>query len=244
MCGTTGRIGFLWPADGLNEDEFRSCLPEGVALVTVRYAVAGSLTTESLEADADLAPIMEASRRLAPAGVDVAALGDCAGSFILGSAHEQAMIRAVATELGGPATTMSGAIVAALRVLGVRRVALAAPYAPEVVERFVVYLDQQGIEVTDHHALGHRTESSIDGLAPERWHDAARSVAGPAAEAIVLGGGGVRAAERLEAMETDLGRPVVSGPGALIWHACQLIGADATRSGLGCLFSRHGTTQP
>ena len=239
---TAGRIGFLWPADGLNEDEFRIYLPDGVALLTTRYAVAGDLTAESFEADADLAPIVAAARLLAPAGIDVAALGDCAGSFILGREHERAMTRVVASELGRPATAMSGAMVAALRVLGVRRVALAAPYSPEVVDRLIAYLDGQGIAVTGHRALDHRSESTIDGLTPEDWHRVARAIARPPAEAVVLGGGGIRAAARLHAMEADLGMPVVAGPAALIWHACRLMAADVTRPGLGSLFSRHGAT--
>ena len=238
--GTVARIGFLWPADGLNEDEFRSCLPDGVGLLTARYAVTGSLAADSLEGDADPAPIAAAARLLSPAGVDVAALGDCAGSFILGHAHEQAMTRAVATALGRPATAMSGAIVVALRALGVRRVALAAPYPAEVVARFIDYLDGRGIEVTSHRALGHLAESTIAELGPEHWYGAAKAVATPAAEAVVLGGGGVRAATGVDTMEAGLGIPVVAGPGALIWHACRLIGVDATRSGSGCLLSECG----
>ena len=239
--GTAGRIGFLWPADGLNDDEFWSCLPDGVALLTTRYAVTGDLTAESFETDADLAPILSAARLLALARVDVAAIGDCAGSFILGREHERAMTRVVATELGRPATAMSGAIVAALRVLGARRVALAAPYSPDVVDRLIAYLHGQGIEVTVHQALDHRSESTIERLTPEYWHRVARAIARPPAEALVLGGGGVRAAARLPAMEDDLGMPVVAGPGALVWHACRLMGSDATRFDLGWLFSRHGT---
>ena len=238
--GTMGRIGFLWPADGLNDDEFRNYLPGGVALLTARYAVTGSLAAECLEADAAPAPIVAAARLVAPARIDVAALGDCAGSFIFGHEHEQVMIRAVADELGKPATAMSGAIVAALRVLGVRRVALAAPYRSEVVARLIDYLDERDIEVTSHQALGHCAESTIAELAPEHWHRAARATAEPSAEAVVLGGGRVRAATGVDAMEADLGIPVVAGPGALIWHACRLIGVDATRSGLGRLFSQHG----
>ena len=238
--GRGGRIAFFWPSDGLNEDEFRSFLPDGVALLTTLYAVSGELTTDSLEDDADLAPLVDAARRLPAAGVDVAALGDCAGSFILGREHERAMARAVAVELDRPATTMSGAIVAALRAFGARRVALAAPYAPEVVERLVAYLDEWGVEVTRHRGLDRPRETEIDALTPDDWHRAARAIASPAAEAIVLGGGGVRSAARLPAMEADLGVPVLAGPGALIWHACRLMGADATLSGRGRLFAEHG----
>ena len=242
--GSAGRIAFLFPADGLNDDEFWNYLPEGVALLTARYAVTGQLSAESLEADADLAPIRDAARLFTPADVDVAALGDCAGGFILGPRHEQAMIRAAATALDRPATAMSGAIVAALRVLGARRVALAAPYPREVVDRLVAYLDECGIEITTCRALDHLRESAIAGLTPADWHRTARALATPAADALVLGGGGIRAAAALDAMEAELGMPVVAGPGALIWHACRLIGVDATRPGLGRLFSKHGTAAP
>jgi len=43
MRGSRGRIGFLLPADGLTDDEYWSCLPDGVALLAARYLVAGGL---------------------------------------------------------------------------------------------------------------------------------------------------------------------------------------------------------
>lgn len=243
LRGTLGRIGFLWPADGLNDDEYWNYLPDGVALLTARYAVAGGLSMEELESDTDLAEITTAARLLRLAKADVAALGDCAGSFILGPEREAAMLRAVSAEIRRPATAISGAIVAALRVLGARRIALAAPYSTAVVDRFLAYLDARGIEVVRHRALELHDEVGIAGLAPEHWHAIAREVSAPNADAVVLGGGGVRAAGSLDAMEADLGLPVVAGPAALIWHACRLIEVDATRAGLGRLFAAFGAAE-
>ena len=63
----------------------------------------------------------------------------------------------------------------------------------------------------------------------------------PEAEAVLLGCGGIRTTEVLRALEDDLGKPVVSAPQAMMWHALQLIGVDATRLDRGRLFAELGS---
>jgi len=237
--GTRGRIGFLWPADGLNDDEYWSYLPDGVALLTARYRVAGALSVTALEADADCAALIEAAGLLRLAHADVAALGDCAGLVVHGPDYERELSRAVQRELGRPAITMPHAIVNALRVLGARRIALLIPYGAEVGKRFVAFFDAYGIDVAHSLALDLAAETEIADLEPERWRELALSSQVAACGALVLGGGGIRAASILETLERDLGRPVVAGPAALIWAACRLLRVEAARPGLGCLFSKY-----
>ena len=231
--GDRGRIGFLLPADGLTDDEYWSCLPDGVALLAARYLVAGGLTLEELESDTEIGPILDAVELIRQAQADVAALADCAGAVVGGLEYERDLVHRVEARLGGPATSTPRAIAAALHALGARRIVLAAPYLDIVVERFAEFLAGFGIETLESRAIAFAAETEIADLGPERWRAIAGEVDRPEADAVVLGGGGIRAAAALEAIERDLGKPVVAAPAALIWHASRLAGADATRSGLG-----------
>ena len=240
--GDRGRIGFLLPADGLTDDEYWSCLPDGVALLAARYLVAGGLSLEELESDTDIGPILDAVDLIHQAQADVAALADCAGAVVGGLAYERDLVDRVAAKLGRPATSTPRAIAAALQALGARRIVLAAPYLDVVVERFAEFLAGFGIETLESKAIVFAAETEIAELGPEQWRAVAREVDRPDADAVVLGGGGIRAAAALQATEDDLGKPVVAAPAALIWHASRLAGADATRSGLGRLFSTYGAS--
>ncbi len=240
--GDHGRIGFLLPADGLTDDEYWSCLPDGVALLAARYRVAGGLTLEELESDIEMGPILDAVELIRQARADVAALADCAGAVVGGLDHERDLVDRVEAKLGRPATSTPRAIAAALHALDARRIVLAAPYLEVVVERFAEFLAGFGIETVASRAIAFAAETEIAELGPERWRAIAGEVDRPEADAVVLGGGGIRAAAALEATERDIGKPVVAAPAALIWHASRLAGADATRSGLGRLFSACGTS--
>ena len=240
--GDLGRIGFLLPADGLTDDEYWSCLPDGVALLAARYPVAGGLSLEELESDTDIGPILDAVDLIRQAQADVAALADCAGAVVGGLDYERDLVDRVAAKLGKPATSTPRAIAAALQALCARRVVLAAPYLDVVVERFAEFLAGYGIETLESKAIAFAAETEIADLGPEHWRAIAKELDRPEAHAVVLGGGGIRATFALEATERDLGKPVVAAPAALIWHASRLAGADATRPGLGRLFSRCGTS--
>ena len=240
--GDRGRIGFLLPADGLTDDEYWSCLPDGVALLAARYLVAGGLTLEELESDTETGPILDAVELIRQAQADVAALADCAGAVVGGLEYERDLVDRVEARLGGPATSTPRAIAAALHALGARRIVLAAPYLDVVVERFAEFLAGFGIETIESRAIAFAAETEIADLGPERWRAIAGEADRPEADAVVLGGGGIRAAAELEAIERDLGKPVVAAPAALVWHASRLAGADATRSGLGRLFSECGAS--
>ena len=242
--GDRGRIGFLLPADGLTDDEYWSCLPDGVALLAARYLVAGGLSLEELESDTDIGPILDAVELIRQAQADVAALADCAGAVVGGLDYERDLVERVEGKLGRPATSTPRAIAASLRALGARRIVLAAPYLDVVVEKFAEFLAGFGIETVGSKAIAYAAETEIAELGPEQWRAVAREVDRPGADAVVLGGGGIRAAAALDGTEGDLGKPVVAAPAALIWHASRLAGADATRSGLGRLFSECGTGSP
>ena len=126
-------IGFLWPEDGRNKDEYWRCLPKGFGLSTKRYPVSGGLSVVELEGDADLDQISDSLGKWGPGEVDAVALGDSASSFILGREHERRKLRMAARTTGRPVTAMGEAKVTALRTLVARRFTLISPYLDEVL---------------------------------------------------------------------------------------------------------------
>ena len=80
MRGARGRIGFLFPDDGLNDDEYWAWLPERVAWLTTRYP--GTLPGRGLdratfEASADPAPMAAAAYSVRDSPRAAPAAGSC-----------------------------------------------------------------------------------------------------------------------------------------------------------------------
>jgi 4-aminobutyrate aminotransferase-like enzyme/maleate cis-trans isomerase len=248
MRGSAGRIGFLFPGDGLNDDEFWSYLPDGVAWLTARYP--GTLPDQPLNhatfaASADLGPMVAAARVLAEAHPDVIVTGDHAGSFILGLGYDQAQADAIATASGARAgSTPSTAIVAALKSLGLNRVAITSPYDAEVTAAGRTFLQGHGIAVVNEARRSFADETGIAGQKAAFWGAVAHAADHPDAQAIVLMGGGLRTGGSVARLEATLGKPVIAATAALVWHACELLGANQPRPHLGRLFGPSPARAP
>lgn len=248
MRGSAGRIGFLFPGDGLNDDEFWSYLPDGVAWLTARYP--GTLPDQPLNqatfaASADLGPMVAAARVLAEAHPDVIVTGDHAGSFILDVGHDLEQGRAIAHASGARAgSTPSTAIIAALQSLGIGRIAITSPYDAEVTAAGRAFLHGHGIAVVGEARRSFDDETGIAGQAADFWAEAARAADHPDAQAIVLMGGGLRTGGSVARLEAALGKPVIAATAALVWHACELLGVNPDRPHLGRLFGVNPVRAP
>jgi maleate isomerase len=72
------------------------------------------------------------------------------------------------TAAGGatPVVTSAGALVTGVRALGVRRIAMIAPYAPGLTATVISYLGDAGIEVVDSISLGVTDNCAVGRLDP------------------------------------------------------------------------------
>jgi len=236
MDGLSARIGLLWPADGRNDREFWQWLPDDVALLIARYDVGGTLDLEQLERDAHIDAIIGATHLLRHARPGVIAMGDCAGSFINGKGGNERQTRAVEQATGTPAVTMSTALVEALRHLSADRVAVLSPYAPDVTDRFRSFLSEHDIVAGACRSIDRASEREIDAMGSADWQDEARRADVEAATALAVAGGGVSLSAIVNDLERDLAKPVVTGPGALMWAALGRLGRSGRREDRGALF--------
>ena len=95
MTNFKKNIGFLWPCDGLNEQEYWKFLPKDVRWLTARYGAeteTEELTEKNLEQYASLKILKKAASLFHTIALDGLACGDHAASFILGKKHEEKLI--------------------------------------------------------------------------------------------------------------------------------------------------------
>ncbi len=243
MRGARARIGFLWPADGLNDDEYWSYLPDCVAWLTARYTPATgdeTLTLDTIDAYADPALIARAARLLEAVKPHAVACGDNAASVVRGRDGDRAMAAAVEAVLHVPVATAGGAILAGLAAFQAGTIGLVSPYPADLTERLSAFLEAAGHGIAKLITAGETDEWGIGGATPDRWARAARAAGSAPVDAVVVAGGGIRMSGAIEPLERDLARPVIATPAALVWHAARLAGIDVRAAGEGRLYREHG----
>ena len=175
---------------------------------------------------------------LGHASLDAICFGCTGGSFIRPS-MDQEIVDTIKDKTGIPATTTSTALVEAMREMGVSRVALASPYPQWLNERLVSFLKDKGIETVGEKGLN--TECPAF-LPPERSQELAREVDCPEADGIFISCTNFRALEGVEALEAELGKPVLTSNTTAMWHTLRIAGFDEPGTLGGSLLREHMAT--
>lgn len=184
--------------------------------------------------------VVEKAKALRADGVGAISLMGTSISFYRGAAFTEQLRRAIADATGLPATTMSHAIVAALRELKVRRVAVATSYIDELNQRLVDYLTQAGFTVTAIEGLSITGVKEMGEVAPRVLFDLAERVwrQDSSADGIFISCGGLLTLDVLKPLEDKLGVPATASSPAGFWDLVRLAGLDASSPGFGRLFAR------
>jgi arylmalonate decarboxylase len=180
------------------------------------------------------------AQALAAEGAQAISLMGTSLSFFRGAAFNDALEAEMARATGLPCTTMSTAIVRALRALGLRRVAVATAYIDDVNRRLADYLVASGLEatvvkglaITGVEAVGQVTTGTLVDLCEEVWR------AQPQSDGILISCGGLLTLEAIRLVEARLGVPVVSSSPAGFWDLMRVAGLDSRAPGQGRLFER------
>jgi len=231
------RIGLLLPSSNTTQEpEFARILPPHVTLHLAR------LTLRRVEPDATVRIVEEIeqeSRKLADADVDAIVLAATAPSSRFGIGYDRELIARIAEASGKPATTAATATMQALAELGVRRVALAAPWSDAVNAIAAAFMQASGCEVVAQRALGLVDNLEIGLLDPQTAFDLGRQVDCPAAEAILLACGNWRTLEVVDALEAATGKPVLTTNQVSLWAVLRLMGHAEPLAGWGRLLRDH-----
>lgn len=214
MYGWRRRIGLLVPANNtVVEPELGARLPAGVAMYATRLMVEGDFAPEALhrmegQTERGLA-------ELAVARVDLAVYACLSTSLAKGPAWDLSFPRRRRT----PVFTAASATVGALRALGAVRVAFLTPY-PAAIQRLVTpYFRALGFDPVAAHSLDLAGYDAVGRVAPAEVRRLARGVDLGGAEAVCVLATDLATLEAIEAMEADLGLPVVTTNQAILWRS-------------------------
>jgi maleate cis-trans isomerase len=239
MKGWRARLAFLVPPGNPTvEPELIAMTPPGVSVHFSRLVARGPAGTHQGQEErnrSQIEHIDESAALLAMVKPSVIVLAHTATSYTLGRSAEAALLQRLQTQYAIPFVTAFGSVAAALRELGVKRVALGTPYSEEITLKGKAHLEEHGFDVVSHGRLENVTD--IYEQTAERAYRLGREVDCPEAQAVFLSGTGMPTLQILEALEQDLGKPAVSANSAMMWHALRLAGVRHPISGYGRLLA-------
>ena len=239
MIGWRARLGFLVPPGNPTvEMEMIALMPEGVSVHfgrMVAYGVPGSLDGQAERNRTMIEHLDGSVALLAMVKPDIIVVGHTATSYHLGRDREAELLARLTQAAGVRVVTAFGAVVAALERLGVRRVALGAPYSAETTAQGRAHLEAHGFAVARSDNL--KGVTNIYDETAERAYRLARSVDTAEAEAVFLSGTGMPTLPVLAMLEQDLKKPVISSNLAMMWHVLRQCGVHQPIQGYGRLMT-------
>lgn len=243
------RLGLIVPHAAIgSESEIAAMAPDGVSIHATRVPLgvmrAGGLmdptiATDPVAAFVDPPLIDDAAELLAAAPLHAIGMAFNASSYVRGVADDAALKQRLEQRTRGiPVALTSDSAALALRAVGATRVALVDPpwFSPELTALGTAYFQAHGIEVV--YAAPAKLPSEQLAINPGQLFEWTRANVPDDADAIYMGGNGLRAVGVIQALEEDLLRPVLTANQVLFWHLLHLAGTRMPVTNYGRLFSR------
>jgi len=229
----TVRLGVLTPSSNTALEPLTSALAAGVPGCSAHYA-RFKVTEISLAPQAlgqfDDAKILAAAELLADAKVDVIGWSGTSSGW-LGFDADRRLTERIRERTGIPATTAVLALNELLALRGITRIALVTPYTGDVQQRIVANYRSIGIEVVAERHLGIRVNHDFALVEPERLRSLMAEVAGARPQAITTFCTNLRAAPLAEAVEAELGIPLLDTVSTTVWGQLRAAGIDPSAVG-------------
>jgi maleate isomerase len=230
--GWRARIGVLTPhADIGPEAEFQAMAPAGVSIHATRiplgvYAVGGAMAPtiaqDSVSAFADPPLIDDAAELLAAAPLHAIVYGFTSSSYVRGPADDTNLRSRLEQRTRGiPVVIPCAAANLALTALGAKKLALISPpwFSAELDKQGVRYFQNQGFEVVQSGPA--ELPSAQRAVNSGQLFEWVRTHTPENADAVFIGGNGLRAIGVIQALEEDLSRPVLTANQVAFWNALQ-----------------------
>lgn len=235
LPGVALSIGMLLPSGNVvAERQIRAMLAPNVALHTTRLPLTGSSEDQLL---AMIDGLEHAAGLLADARVDLIAFNCTAVSTFKPDAEGEILRRIDSVSRGARAVTTADALLAGLKAVGAKRIALITPYIESVTRREVAYFQHHGFEVVCDASYGIDTNWDMARAPARTWYDFTLEHRRDDADAYLLSCTAIESAETIEPLEAALGRPVLTSNQALAWHCQRSAGIAAPVVGFGRLLA-------
>ncbi len=233
------RLGFLYPGYSAEDDYplMREMVTAEVDVEVVHTAM--ELDAHQIDALLEIGgsgPLLAGTEQLRDRGSDVVIWACTSGSFVFGREGARRQAEEIAEVAGVPASSTSWAFVNAIEAVGVRRVAIAATYPPDIASAFADFLAVESVETVAVGAEDILTAAEVGTLDRDRVLKFVVSGDHPEAEAVLVPDTALHTAALVEELEGALDKPVLTANQVTMWEALRLVGALETQDGFGTLF--------
>ncbi|MBL8643661.1 MAG: hypothetical protein JNK21_06995 [Rhodospirillaceae bacterium] len=231
--GSKGCVGVAPPqANPTVEPEIAACLPPGVSMLTTRLtSQCPDPKDRMLEYFNRLDDTLQSYDTLK---LDVLAFACTAASYLVGHEREEREIAAIAKKRGYPIITGGKAIIAGLNKLGVKKIAVGAPYPQWTLDACKAYYEAAGFTITS--ILQIETASSTDTRSIYELTSADAIAALPrmdvaGAECVLFTGSGMPSLRAVIAAEERTGLPALCTNLCLAWSVLGVLGHQQWATG-------------
>jgi maleate isomerase len=213
--------------------------PDGVAIHGARVPFGAmraggemdaTIPNDAVRAFAGPPHLDDAAELLSEAPLHAIAYGFTSSAYLLGLRAEEEMVARLRERTHGiPVVATCSAALQALQVLDVQRIALIDPpwFDEELNAAGRTYYESAGFEVA--FAAPCELPSGQALIDPQSLHDWVAGHTPDSAQAVVIGGNGLRAVGVIAALEATLGRPVLTANQVLFWAALRAARSDTSQ---------------
>jgi maleate isomerase len=244
------RIGVLTPHLTPGPEVEFAAMGSGRILTHVAHVTRGTdgagdpASPDDLRTRTSPAYLDHAADNLLTGPMDVIGHASTTSAYVIGFDAELAMVARLAESTALPVAATCASAVHALRLLDVERVALiGAPwFVPEYNELGTAYFAGQGFHVISSQSA--ELSRHPDEIGPAAVRDWTARHVDDAAEAVFIGGNGFRATAAIDALEAELGRPVLTSNQVLLWQLLAQVDGEVKINGYGRLFAHQPEQSP
>lgn len=216
--GWRAKIGFLAPPKTFDPYPWDLLLPEGVGIIGHPLGLTHLTPDEVRQA---WTRTDDAIRELARRQVDIIVLGGSPPVIVGGFGFDQKFIEQGAKIISIPVTTTQTAAVEAMQHLGMKRIAVAAPFTDEFCVMLRDFLEKSGFQVLSLKNRGFGLiEADQQPLSVSYRLGKDAFAAASQADGLYIPRASFPVVENIELLEQDLKVPVVTSAQAVVWSVC------------------------
>jgi len=237
------RIGMLTPSSNTVVEPVVAAMLAELPEVTA-HASRLRVTEISLEDDSqsqfDPDPMLAAAKLLADAQATVMGWNGTSASW-LGFDLDRCLCETMTERFGVPSTSAVLAINELIDELAAQRIAFVTPYVDAVQARITAQYREAGYDCVAERHTGEHVNYAFAEIADDVITRLIREVGAAAPDAIIVMCTNMRAAPLVDALEQEIGVPVIDSLAAYIWKALRLCDVDTRRiTGWGRIFQCKG----
>lgn len=217
----TAKIGVLVPFTNTNlEPDLMLMCPPGC---TLHFQRLGGYDVDEVPGSEQMAglgasDISHDLRMISGVRPDVVLYGCTSATLTHGPAFDEDLAKRIQSGSGARSITAAGALIAALKALGITRVGFSSPYLGEVNKQAMSFLSDNGVDTVACADVGRELGNYGQGeLTPDEVYDLALQADHPEAQAIVLSCTDMRSVEAITRIEAALDKPVVTSNQAMMF---------------------------